>query len=90
MTQNTYTYQESFMARTASHKSSPKSSGKTLGRLPVWDLSDLYPAPDSEALKSDLDAADKKARTFHKKYYAKVSGLSGPALGSAESMLDPC
>ena len=71
------------MARTASRKSSPKQTGKTLGRLPVWDLSDLYPAPDSKALKSDLDAVEKKASAFHKKYATKVSGLSGAALGAA-------
>ena len=71
------------MARKASRESSAKAPGKTLGRLPVWDLSDLYPAPYSKALKSDLDAAEKKSKAFHKKYYTKVGGLSGPALGAA-------
>jgi oligoendopeptidase F len=71
------------MARKASRQSPSKSSGKSLGRLPVWDLTDLYAAPDSKALASDLDAAEKKGKAFHKKYFNKVGGLSGSALGAA-------
>lgn len=31
------------------------SHGTPFGDLPEWDLTDLYPAPDSAELKRDLD-----------------------------------
>ena len=56
------------MARKASRKLTPKSQDKSLGRFPVWDLSDLYPGTNSNALLSNFSTVEKKARAFHKKY----------------------
>jgi oligoendopeptidase F len=53
--------------------------------LPVWDLSDLYPAPESQALQADLTQAEASARAFKERYMGKLA--SGPAgtLGDAIS-----
>ncbi|QJE74721.1 M3 family oligoendopeptidase [Aerophototrophica crusticola] len=54
-----------------------------LGPLPNWDLSDLYPGPDSPALKAELERADQDARAFAKSYEGRLAGLSGAELGAA-------
>jgi oligoendopeptidase F len=51
--------------------------------LPVWDLTDLYPAPDSAELKNDLVAVEAAARAFAGRYLGKVSSLDGAAFGAA-------
>ncbi|MFA7430656.1 MAG: M3 family oligoendopeptidase [Rhodospirillaceae bacterium] len=51
--------------------------------LPVWDLSDLYPGPDSPELKNDLASVDAAARAFSGRYLGKVSSLDGAAFGAA-------
>ena len=56
---------------------------KTLGELPAWDLSDLYPGQDSERLKQDLARSDQRATAFHKDYAGKLAALSGEDLGAA-------
>jgi oligoendopeptidase F len=54
-----------------------------LGALPVWDLGDLYPGQDSDALKADLDRMEKASKDFYKSYSGKLAILEGAALGSA-------
>ena len=51
--------------------------------LPAWDLSDLYPAIDSPALRADLDTAEKDASAFSDRYAGKLGGLSGAELATA-------
>ena len=41
---------------------------KKLGDLPEWDLSDLYPGPDSPKLAADLDRAEAAAKDFRARY----------------------
>jgi oligoendopeptidase F len=53
-----------------------------LGDLPRWDLGDLYPGPESEALQADLDAARKRARELNERHAGKVATLDGAALGA--------
>ncbi len=52
-------------------------------KLPVWDLTDLYPGPDSPALKRDLDQSEADAKRFRERHLGKVGGLSGAELGRA-------
>ncbi|NKB19350.1 MAG: M3 family oligoendopeptidase [Alphaproteobacteria bacterium] len=52
-------------------------------QLPRWNLKDLYPGPNSTALKKDLAKAKKDSTAFHKKYFGKTGKLSGIALGGA-------
>src|SRR6201993_947151 len=54
-----------------------------LGELPQWDLSDLYPAPDSEALRHDLAQLADDAEAFRERYQGRLADLSGTALGAA-------
>jgi len=54
-----------------------------LGSLPEWNLSDLYPSPDSALLDSDLSSAAADAKAFAQQYRTKVAGLDGEALGNA-------
>ena len=48
---------------------------------PGWDLSDLYPAPDSDALRRDLDQAAAAAEALHEEFAGRVASLDGEALG---------
>ena len=54
-----------------------------LGALPEWDLSDLYPGPDSPALARDLARLAEDAGSFHQRYEERLAGLSGAELGVA-------
>ncbi|MEE8333346.1 MAG: oligoendopeptidase F, partial [Alphaproteobacteria bacterium] len=60
-----------------------KSAGTGLGKLPEWDLVDLYPATDAKQLTRDLTRAERDARGFHRRYFGKVAKLDGNALGKA-------
>ncbi|NMJ43638.1 M3 family oligoendopeptidase [Roseomonas sp. JC162] len=48
--------------------------------LPVWDLSDLYAAPDDPRLAADLDRAEAEARAFETRYQGRLAGLTGDVL----------
>jgi len=54
-----------------------------LGALPEWDLSDLYPGRDSEALTGDLARLGEDAETFRDRYRGHLATLSGAELGAA-------
>jgi oligoendopeptidase F len=54
-----------------------------LGELPRWDLSDLYPGRDSEALTRDLARLAEDAQAFRERYQHRLADLSGAALGAA-------
>jgi len=51
--------------------------------LPTWDLTDLYPAPDSAELAADADRAEAEAQAFNAAYAGKVADLSGAGLAAA-------
>jgi oligoendopeptidase F len=54
-----------------------------IGELAQWDLSDLYPGPDSEALKRDLAQLPDDAEAFRERYQGRLADLNGAALGAA-------
>ncbi|BBK30103.1 oligoendopeptidase F [Stella humosa] len=54
-----------------------------IGALPEWDLSDLYPAPDSAELAADITRAGADAKAFRAAYEGKLAGLSGDGLAEA-------
>jgi oligoendopeptidase F len=56
---------------------------RDLGRLPNWDLSDLYAGPDSPALESDLTQAAAEAKSFRDEFFGKVTTLDGKTLADA-------
>jgi oligoendopeptidase F len=47
-----------------------------LGRLPVWDLSDLYPAMDSPEVRSDLERSQQVSVAFEDRYKGKLAELA--------------
>ncbi len=53
-----------------------QSSGEDLGKMPEWDLSDLYAGPDSKELKNDLEAIDKEAGSFQERYQGALGDLA--------------
>jgi oligoendopeptidase F len=46
------------------------------GALPEWDLTDLYPAPDSPELKRDLHWSKDEAKAFEADYKGKLRELA--------------
>jgi oligoendopeptidase F len=55
----------------------------SLGGLPEWDLSDLYPGRDSEALRRDLAQLAAEAEDFRNRYQGHLADISGTELGAA-------
>jgi len=51
------------------------AGGKDLGRLPEWDLTDLYAAPDAPEVKADLDWLEKECAAFAADYEGKLGTL---------------
>jgi oligoendopeptidase F len=54
-----------------------------LGTLPEWDLTDLYPAQDSDELGGDLTRIEAEAKSFRTRYKGKLAKLDGAAFGAA-------
>ena len=59
------------------------AAGAPLGELPVWNLDDLYPGPDSPALRADLDRARKEAAALAADCEGKLAGMTGDQLAEA-------
>ena len=51
------------------------------GALPGWDLSDLYPAPDSDEVQGDLTRAEAEAEALHHTFAGRVARLDDGTLG---------
>ena len=51
------------------------------GALPGWDLSDLYPGPESDELRRDLAQAAAAAAALSDEFAGRVASLDGAALG---------
>jgi oligoendopeptidase F len=57
--------------------------GGAVDALPVWDLSDLYPAPDSPSLHADLDTAERRSKDFAASHEGKLATHSAAVLAKA-------
>jgi len=51
--------------------------------LPVWDLTDLYPAPESPAVEADFAKAEQAAHAFAAANQGRLAAMSGAALAAA-------
>jgi oligoendopeptidase F len=71
---------ESFMSARAAAE---RIETPDLGDLPSWDLSDLYPGPDSTEVARDLDRAQADAAGFRERLAGRIGSLSGAELGRA-------
>ena len=54
--------------------------GGDFGDLPEWDLTDLYPAPDSKEFKRDMDWMESFCAKFAADYEGKLDGLDAKGL----------
>lgn len=63
-------------ANCAPARSAAKSKAH-LGKLPEWDLSDLYPALDSIEVKRDLERVAIECNAFEESYKGKLAALAG-------------
>ncbi len=57
-------------------KNYQKSTKNTLGKLPVWNLKDLYGSPKAKNLSNDLNSLKLSTKKFEKKYTSKIAKLS--------------
>ncbi len=51
-------------------------AASSLGDLPVWKLSDLYPSAGSDEYRNDFDKADRQARAFEEKWKGKLEAAA--------------
>ena len=73
-----------FLANNAVKGEAKRNGKPDLGALPEWNLGDLYDAPESPALKKDLETAEEAAQAFHDRYAGKLAAmLDGEAGGDA-------
>ena len=56
------------------------ASGGGLGRLPDWDLTDLYASPDAPALKTDMAWLETACADFATAYAGKLVALDAPQM----------
>ena len=67
------------MANKTNKRTKSKKSNN-LGKLPVWDLSDLYKSTKDKKITSDLNFVKKSYKKFEKKYEDKIKKLNGNSL----------
>src|SRR5262249_36611648 len=73
----------------ATNEQSPRQTAAPqpadLGPMPVWDLRDLYPGPQSAEVAADLEKAATEAKRFKATYEGKLATLAkeGAPFGEA-------
>ena len=69
----------------AARRPTPATDG--LGPMPAWDLGDLYPGPESEAVAADLKKAGAEARAILELYQGKLAELATDGARLAEAII---
>ena len=68
--------------RTTKKKNSAKPAGRAdLGKLPEWNLADLYPALDAPEVKRDLDKVDAECTAFEQDYKGALAKMAAASDG---------
>jgi oligoendopeptidase F len=57
-----------------------------LGLMPVWNLGDLYPDPQSAEFARDLDKAAEEAKRIAERYKGKLAALGRDGAALAEAI----
>src|SRR6202051_4689491 len=60
-------------------KPGPSAPKTALGKLPEWNLADLYSGLDDPAIKRDLDRIDAECLAFEEAYKGKLAGMAASA-----------
>lgn len=66
-----------------SYANAPDVSAAAVAELPRWDLTDLYPGPDSTELEADFARTEDDAKAFAAAYAGKLGRMSGARLAAA-------
>ena len=61
-------------------KNYQNSTKNTLGKLPIWNLKDLYESPKAKKLNNDLNKLRISTKKFEKKYASKITKISSNQL----------
>ncbi len=61
-------------------KNYQNSTKNILGKLPIWNLKDLYESPKAKKLNNDLNKLRITSKKFEKKYSSKIAKLSSNQL----------
>ncbi len=69
-------------------KNNQTNASKNLGKLPIWNLKDLYFSQNDKTLTKDLNYIKKSTHKFENKYLNKVKTLSAVKLFKAISQLE--
>ena len=64
-------------------KNNQTNASKNLGKLPTWNLKDLYLSQNHKGLSRDLNNIKTNTLKFEKKYLNKVKSLSAENLYTA-------
>ncbi|MGB7176974.1 MAG: M3 family oligoendopeptidase [Xanthobacteraceae bacterium] len=72
--------------RVARRPGKPQPAGlkSSLGRLPEWNLADLYSGLDDPAIKRDLDRADADCLAFEEAYKGRLAAMAAASDGGAQ------
>src|SRR5499433_405787 len=69
----------------AKHRSlAPAGAKPKLGKLPEWNLADLYKGPDAPELKADLASSESAADAMQARYAGKLANLLDNGKGGVE------
>ena len=58
-----------------------------LGPMPVWNLGDLYPSPNSKEVHADLKKATDEAKAIQERYRGKLAELAKDGAALAEPVV---
>ena len=61
-------------------KNYQNSTKNTLGKLPIWNLKDLYESPKAKKLNNDLNKLRISTKKCEKKYASKITKISSNQL----------
>ncbi len=64
------------------------ASSAELGAMPEWDLSDLYPGPQSDEVKADLERAAAAAAAMKANYKDRLTEIAKDGAALAEAVAD--
>ena len=73
---------------TKTNKRLQQNQSNNLGKLPIWDLGDLYNSTKDNKITSDLNFIKIVSKKFEKKYEGKIRNLNPPKLHKAITELE--
>jgi oligoendopeptidase F len=71
-------------AKLSVRKGEKSAQTRAFGKLPEWNLADLYPSPESPQVQRDLERADAECVAFEEAYKSKLAFLAAGADAGAK------